>query len=183
MRRRGLRVTKSVTYNEGMKQILLLLFLALVTSLAVSVEPTTTPKPPKTREAVEKLRSIEREIRSRQHEADEEVRKAREEADRLTKQAEAEAKRIREEADAYTKKTEKEIEEIRKRDPARAAAALAKPKAPTRKEIAEALASLTDPMLACWQPVVPSGTPPASADVESCVVNRLQQRLKPWIGN
>ncbi len=156
--------------------------LLLVPTILLAFADEPPAKKATTREAVEKLRSIERAVRSRQGEADEEVRKAKAEADRLTKDAEAEAKKIREDADAYTKQRQAEIREIHRRDPARAAAAAAAPKAPTRKEMSEALASLTDPMLACWQPAMPSGARPASDDVESCVVNRLQQRLKSWLG-
>lgn len=121
--------------------------------------------------AIEKLKQIERDIRSRAAEADEEVQRMRHEAKRITKEADEESARIKAEADAYTKKIQEEIREIR----AKAGIASPPKDAPTREALTELLGSLVDPLLGCWEPV----RGPAS-ERESCLMAVVREKLRPY---
>lgn len=161
--------------------------LWLVTVLCVAHASAETPPaaatPATTSRAVEKLRAIERDIRSRKGESDAEVEAAREEAKRITKDAEDKSAAIRAEAEAYNRKIQAEIEEIRRRQPG----AIPEPSPvgggpPNRQQLGDALASLVEPLMLCWQPTFPPSARPKPAAVEKCVLDGVRHRLRGFIG-
>ncbi len=113
--------------------------------------------------AIQKLKSIEQDIRSRASEADEQVKKAKQESRKITSDAEAEAKRIRKEADDYAKKTQREIQDIQKGtgNP---------PGTPSKLELTENLKSMTEPLWNCW-------SSQTRKDLDECLHHRFEEGM------
>jgi len=95
--------------------------------------------------AVQRLRQIEKEIRSRASEADAEVAKTKKESEAIETAAAIQAKKIRDDATAYANKIDREIKEIQK-----GMIAVPEKGAPSRGEMAQILQFMTDPLLACF---------------------------------